>query len=257
MSKHATCMTAQVLLLLTGYAFAKELKYPDGVRPGDQISGNAGEYFRYKSVLIKPPDDDDRREALQIAADIRCIACETMLQHLIGKAESHSEDHIMDQLDGELEGTVELTDNPQENRVNQNRKGCNKHFKDSLLLRGWAVQRCPEKPIVTTNTDAESDAQPAVWCLQETNGQTARDVDTYSTRNDAAFHACEQTVGRYGQEIAAFVAEQKEEGASLATILRAACHGPAKCAASGRKARRKGRRRRGARGVTSGESQDL
>merc|ERR1719399_1973793 len=90
----------------------KELKYPDGVQPGDQISGSEGEFFRYKHVFVKPPDDDDRRESIEMGMDVRCTACEAMLEGLLAK------DHIMDQLDGELTGPVPETENPQENRVN-------------------------------------------------------------------------------------------------------------------------------------------
>ncbi|CAE7772904.1 PDE9A [Symbiodinium sp. CCMP2592] len=88
--------------------------YPQGVKPGDQVSGSEGEYFRYKHVFVKPPDDEDRVEALKMAADFKCTACEVLLQSLLQRAESMTEDHIMDQFDGELEEPVELSDNPQD-----------------------------------------------------------------------------------------------------------------------------------------------
>eukprot|EP00439_Symbiodinium_sp_Y106_P069453 s2566_g11.t4 len=89
-------------------------QYPQGVKPGDQVSGSEGEYFRYKHVFVKPPDDEDRVEALKMAADFKCTACEVLLQSLLQRAESMTEDHIMDQFDGELEEPVELSDNPQD-----------------------------------------------------------------------------------------------------------------------------------------------
>lgn len=229
-------------------AAAAELKYPKGIQPGDQISGTEGEYFRYKTVLIKPPDDNDRMESLRMAGDVMCSACEVMLQNLVRRSESLSEDDIMDQLDGELEGTVELTDNPQENRVNKNRKGCNKHFKDELLLKGHVVRRCQEPGT------SGPEAGRHVWCLDKLSSMpTEQDVDTYSTRNEAAFYACENTIGRYGQELAGFVAERAESAVALADVAAAACREAARCegAAAGRKARpagsgkRRGRRRGG------------
>ncbi|CAE7224199.1 PDE9A [Symbiodinium natans] len=72
---------------------------------------------QYKHVFVKPPDDEDRVEALKMAADFKCTACEVLLQSLLQRAESLTEDHIMDQFDGELEETVELTDNPQDRSV--------------------------------------------------------------------------------------------------------------------------------------------
>lgn len=247
-------------------AHARELKYPAGLGPGDLVSGTDGEFFRYKHVLVKPPDDDDRMESLRMAEDIKCKACELLLQGLLRRAESKSEDHIMDQLDGELRGPVELLDDAQENRVNQNRKGCNKHFKDELLLRGWMVQRCPQPDgakVTPQEGGGAAKGKPArpdrraEWCLeQRSRPPPERDVDTYSTWNEAAFYACENTVGRYGQELAAFMAERLEAGGDLVADISAACHeaarcqgaqrkraGAAKAVAGGRRQRR--RRRRG------------
>lgn len=250
---------AAVLLAATtpAFAVARELKYPDGVSPGDQISGTEGEYYRYKSVLIKPPDDEDRMESLKMSEDIKCRACELLLEGLLTKAESHSEDHIMDQLDGEMLEPPVIGDNPQENRVNSYRKGCNKHFKDELLLKGWIVQRCPEPEDTKIMIDggevkeaagaaeAALPARPAEWCLeQRSSPPTERDVDTYSTRNEAAFYACENTVGRYGQELAAFVAERLEDGGPVHQAIGAACREAARCQGVPRRGKKGQRRRR-------------
>eukprot|EP00971_Amphidinium_carterae_P139122 2757130-Amphidinium_carterae.1 len=97
-------------------AFA-DLKYPEGLRPGTAVAGHEGEYFRYSQVLVKPPDDEDRRAALRMAEDVRCAVCDVILGSLVAKSESMSEDHLMDQFDGELAMLPEMTDNPQANRV--------------------------------------------------------------------------------------------------------------------------------------------
>ncbi|CAJ1418463.1 unnamed protein product [Effrenium voratum] len=208
-------------------ASAKELKYPEGVQAGDLVSGSEGEYFRYKHVFVKPPDDEDRMEALKMAKDITCSACEVLLDSLLKQAESMTEDHILDQFDGELLEPPALSDNAQENRVNQNRRGCNKHFKDELLLRGWAARKC-------------ASTEGAEWCLERGAPPSERDVDTYNVRNEAVFYACESTVGRLGAEIAAKVAELKEDGLSLAEVVRIACQEAGRCDASKVK-RRKGK----------------
>jgi len=230
------------MLLFLGLAtvwqlLAKELKYPEGVRPGDQISGSEGEYFRYKHVFVKPPDDEDRVESLKMADDIKCTACEVLLHSLLNRAESLTEDHIMDQFDGELEQLPELTDNPQENRVNRNRKGCNKHFKDELLLRGWSARKCEPGP--------DASGEGPAWCLEKSeNLPSDRDVDTYAVRNEAVFHACESTIGRNGAEIAEQVVELKEEGVELAEIVRTACKKAGRCSTV-RKPRRTGKGQQG------------
>jgi len=210
-------MQAAILIAFTHLACARELKYPDGVKPGDQVSGAEGEFFRYKHVFVKPPDDEDRVSSLKMTEDMRCKACEVMVESLLKRAESLSQDHIMDQFDGELESPVEFTNDPQENRVNKNRKGCNKHFKDELLLKGWAVRSCP-------------DGATRTWCLEKSPEiPTERDVDTYSTRNDAVFYACEHTLGRYGQELAEYIAERMEDGAPLHEVISTACRDAARC----------------------------
>eukprot|EP00929_Paragymnodinium_shiwhaense_P045200 TRINITY_DN23121_c0_g1_i1.p1 TRINITY_DN23121_c0_g1~~TRINITY_DN23121_c0_g1_i1.p1 ORF type:complete len:288 (-),score=72.25 TRINITY_DN23121_c0_g1_i1:185-985(-) len=207
-------------------ALGKELKYPEGVKPGDQISGAGGEYFRYKHVLIKPPDDDDRAEALRMSEDVRCQACEILLQSLLKKAESFSEDHIMDQLDGDLEPYKESTD-PQEERVNKNRKACNKHFKDELLLKGWNVHKC--RPEAEAQADSSGDKKKE-FCLTQSGGRTSdRDVDTYSVRSEAVFLTCEHTIAKHGPEIATMVSERLEDGGSVEEAAKAACLQAARC----------------------------
>jgi len=251
-SPHRCIKTFGLLIFFQGHvqqAATKELKYPEGIKPGDQVSGSAGEYFRYKHVLVKPPDDNDRLEALQISKDIQCKACEVLLQNLLGKAESFTEDHIMDQLDGDIEGPIPDSDNPQEDRVNRYRKGCNKHFKDDLLLRGWTIQKCPDIPAAgaadSTSNAEDNDPRPT-WCLEQGPATpTERDVDTYSVRSEAVFYACEATVARYGHELAAFLAERLEDGGAADVAVQAACRQAATCA--GRKRRPEERRKSGRR----------
>lgn len=115
-----------------------------GIEPGMKTEGMAGEFSRYSTVLIKPPDDEDREEALEMALDTRCDTCEALLTSLMKRVESYSEDHILDQLEGVPMEMPLPTDDPQVNRVNAQRKGCNKHFKDELLYRGYYVKRCAD-----------------------------------------------------------------------------------------------------------------
>eukprot|EP00930_Biecheleria_cincta_P076040 TRINITY_DN63242_c0_g1_i1.p1 TRINITY_DN63242_c0_g1~~TRINITY_DN63242_c0_g1_i1.p1 ORF type:complete len:251 (-),score=54.51 TRINITY_DN63242_c0_g1_i1:64-816(-) len=220
-----------VLCLLPAFTWrgaARELKYPEGIGPGDQVSGSDGEFFRYKHVFVKPPDDEDRIEALRMANDVKCTACEVLLQHLLKRAETLTEDHIMDQLDGELEKPAELSTNEQENRVNRNRKGCNKHFKDDILLRGWSVRKCDD-----ASSPLETSSEKRTWCLvQSERLPSERDVDTYSVHNEATFLACEGTIGRNGAEIAASVAEMKEDGVVLSEIIARSCKKAGRCEAA-------------------------
>merc|ERR1719253_512043 len=157
--RHFT-MTRTLLFLAVGVRCfnqgdARPLSYPEGIKPGDQISGNAGEFWRYKHVLIKPPDDEDRMEALKMSEDVKCSVCETILLRLMRRVESNVEDHIMDALDGEPAEFPELTGDDQEDRVNRNKKGCNKHFKDELLSIGYSVRNCPAESETTVQQLSE------------------------------------------------------------------------------------------------------
>lgn len=222
--------------------YAAPLAYPEGVKPGDQISGNAGEFWRYKHVLIKPPDDEDRMEALKMSEDVKCATCETILHRLMKRVESNSEDHIMDALDGEYAEEPVETGDAQEDRVNKNRRGCNKHFKDEVLLRGYLVRQCPAVTVtVATDQDtADKDPpKPKAWCLENVgNGKVeSREVETYSTRSEAVFYACENTIARHGHEIASFLADKLDGGGVLASAIKDVCVEGARCdgAAVGKK----------------------
>lgn len=170
-----------------------------------------------------------------MAEDIRCAACRQMLKSLVNKTKSWTEDHIGDTLDGELAEPPPLVDNAQENRVNQNRKGCNKHFKDELLLQGFHIRRCDDN-----SQDTEGREKGHMYCFEQSpNPATERDVDTYSTRNEAMFYACEHTISRYSLELSTFLEEQLEErGAEeLDEVLSEACLNVAKCEGRKKKAK--------------------
>lgn len=215
---------------------ARPLSYPEGVKPGDQISGNAGEFWRYKHVLIRPPDDEDRMEALKMSEDVKCAVCETILHRLMKRVESNAEDHIMDALDGEPTEEFEPTGDDQEDRVNKNRRGCNKHFKDEVLLRGYVLRPCPEPPQqVVQVEDDQNETNPQDQpkrkdnCLESAGNVDSRTADTYSTRSEAVFYACENTIARHGHEVARFLAETLESGGDLAVAITNTCLQAASC----------------------------
>mmetsp|Transcript_133017 Transcript_133017/g.244035 ORF Transcript_133017/g.244035 Transcript_133017/m.244035 type:complete len:260 (-) Transcript_133017:88-867(-) len=219
------------LLGVSNVVNAKPLEYPTGVKPGDQIAGSAGEFYRYKSVFVKPPDDEDRIESLKMSEEIKCTACEAILQSLMKRVESNSEDHIMDQLDGDLPEEVPYTNDPQQDRVNQNRKGCNKHFKDEMLFEGWAVEKC------ISNTGKE-------WCLVKGNKPTEEQVETFSSENDAFWYVCSATIAAHGSELASFIAERMEDSEPLKKAVKAACKKVADCDGTKLKKRQKAAKKR-------------
>jgi len=209
-------------------------------KPGDQLGGVEGEFYRYKHTFMQPPTEQDRTDALHMSQEIRCEACQEIVQQCVLRAETKSEDHIMDQLDGEvnLEELPEPTENDsQDDRVARNRRGCNKHYKDDLLLRGYYIRRCPEEPAdIDADGDADeaavaaaASANPRTFCLEHGKPMTPRETETYNVRNEAAFYACESTVGRFGTELASSVAEALADGVEMEAAVKAACLKEAQC----------------------------
>lgn len=219
--------------------------------------GLTGEFFRYKHLFYKQPSDEDRNEAVDIAAYLRCDVCAAVVGSLVAQAKSFSEDDLADVLEGNTD--YEPTGDEVTDRMLSHKKGCNKHFKDELVAHGYVVRQC--KDVVPGRNDSNP-------CLHKTEGKpSASSVDTYELWKEGLFHACEQTVARNGDTIAARLAEVLREEAApgdRAAAVRAACEVEARCAGrararaerdpephkasgrkAGRKARRRARRRRG------------
>lgn len=191
------------------------------------VGGVAGEFYRYKhQTAYEKPTDDNRIVSLRMASDIKCRACEVLVESLVNKTNSKSEDRIMDQFDGDLKEKPVSTGNEQVDRVNKHRRACNKHFKDELMLKGWTVRKCEE----TLERQGESSHLNKSWCLAKSEVPlTQFQVDTYSIHNDALFYACEQTVATHGHEIAAIITEKLTDGLPLFKASHIACLEAADC----------------------------
>lgn len=265
-------------------------EYPNGLRIGDQIGSQAGEFLRYAIVSETVPTENEQYETLRLGADLRCDVCNTIVRNLMQRAESHSEDHIMDQLEGVPSKLPEITNDVQENRVNKARRGCNKHFKDEVLLKGYFVWRCsaskpadepnqPDNPgppvapadfakpkmaeaddgmfggraadnvisdsqlaaaaplhlaIATEPQGAEEDLPwhgTREWCLAgPIPGHTTEEqANTYDRDHEGIYHACEHTIGRYGDDLGRFLAEKLEGGYPLSETIQEGCREIAHC----------------------------
>lgn len=224
---------------LCSYVWFQFLLYPHchvhaAFKPGDTLGGVEGEFTRYIHTFMQPPTEQDRADGLKMAQDIRCEACQEIVTQCVRRAESKSEDHIMDQLEGEinLEDLPEPNENTtQADRVARNRRGCNKHYKDDLLLRGFGVRRCADESV---DVDADADSEPVtssskMFCMEHGKPLSVGESNTYNIRNEAAFYACESTVGRFGTEMAASVADALQDGVELETAVKTVCLEVAKC----------------------------
>ena len=59
------------------------------------------------------------------------------MESLMAGAKSHSEDDIADMLDGDTD--FKPTGDAVTDHMLQHKKGCNKHFKDELVAKGFRV----------------------------------------------------------------------------------------------------------------------
>lgn len=183
-------------------------------------AGVTGEYFRYKHVFYKQPSEKDREEAISIGSKIRCDVCVTTVESLLKKAATLSEDDIADVLEGNAD--YEMTGEPVHDRMLEHKKGCNKHFKDELIAKGWTLRVC--KDVVPGRNDSE----PCLY--QEGSKPSERAVDSYEQWKECLFYACEQTVSRFSDGLAAHLAETLPSAANRSLAVRSACETVARCA---------------------------
>merc|ERR1712080_716986 len=75
------------------------------------------------------------------------------------------------------------------------------------------------------------DSRPQkTFCVSNVGEVDSRAADTYSTRSEALYYACENTIARYGHEIASFLAERLEaSGADVTSSIKEACLQAAVC----------------------------
>lgn len=216
-------------------------------------AGTTGEYFRYKHMFWKQPTEKDRDEALGVAAKIRCDVCVAVVESLVQKAAGLSEDHLADALEGNVE--YERSGDRVQDRMLEHKKGCNKHFKDELIAEGYSLKSCKEVD------PSRSDDDPCLWQnASATPNQMA--IDAYEMWKECLFYACEQTVGRWGDSLAEYLADALPGSADRRATIRGACERLAHCrgrpthvgaAPSPGAAPRKPRRRRRRRGGPGGE----
>eukprot|EP00928_Gymnodinium_smaydae_P004681 TRINITY_DN11596_c0_g1_i1.p1 TRINITY_DN11596_c0_g1~~TRINITY_DN11596_c0_g1_i1.p1 ORF type:complete len:223 (-),score=36.95 TRINITY_DN11596_c0_g1_i1:242-910(-) len=186
--------------------------------------GTTGEFFRYKHLFMKQPTEEDKDESLALAAKLRCDVCVGVVSGLVGRARSVTEDDLADALEGNTE--YEMTGDMVTDQMLSHKKGCNKHFKDELIAEGYTVRVC--RDVVPGRNDSEP-------CLHQENSSKpgAQSIDTYELWKEGLFYACEQTVGRYGDALAARLAETLPGNtADRVTMIKAACMTEAHCNAT-------------------------
>jgi hypothetical protein len=180
-------------------------------QPGSSLPGTAPEFFRYRSVYVSLPTEDDRTEALRRSRFVQCDVCTQILSHL-RISEVSDEDRALDLLEGDIQDTrTSIPIDIQMERVLKSKRGCQRHFKDSLMALGWKLVACERNQ----------------FCIHKGTPRDADDMDTYTVENEALFYACENTIGANIDQIARLATKSRTTTGEL-------CKRAAKCANSNR-----------------------
>lgn len=204
----------------------------DGTVDDGFIGGKEGDWSRYIHMRADKfgntigITDADRQLAAKIADDVKCPACEALLERMVGRAKYKTEDGIMDVFENDTIPDWKVGQDAQVDQMMRDRKGCNKHFKDELLYEGWKVSRC------VSNRAKE-------WCLEKGNKPSLEQVETFSPENDAFWYVCSGILLAHGTELASFIAEKLEDSEPLKKAVKAACKQVADCDGSQLRKRQK------------------
>jgi hypothetical protein len=117
--------------------------YP--AQPGQAVSGTSGEFFRYRHVYAQPPSEEDRASSIGWSLDVQCEVCREITLSVLSRVRSTTEDDVLDLLEGPLDDRAQPVEgDPQATRVVMNKRGCNKLYKDDLMVHGWRLKKCDE-----------------------------------------------------------------------------------------------------------------
>eukprot|EP00747_Dinoflagellata_sp_TGD_P207588 gnl/TRDRNA2_/TRDRNA2_81140_c0_seq1.p1 gnl/TRDRNA2_/TRDRNA2_81140_c0~~gnl/TRDRNA2_/TRDRNA2_81140_c0_seq1.p1 ORF type:complete len:232 (+),score=40.53 gnl/TRDRNA2_/TRDRNA2_81140_c0_seq1:167-862(+) len=125
------------------------------------------------------------------------------------------QDAILDVLEGDIDEAPQPTQGldfrKAELRVLQAQRGCNLHYKRSVLSAGWHVAPCDQ---------AASLSGTRKWCIGQIEAAnpalrappTPGQLLTYGWEKEAVHSACAQTIGHHQEDLAASVASALRDG---------------------------------------------
>jgi hypothetical protein len=203
-----------LLVLSNVFISSATLEYPEGFGPGDELLGTSAEFFRYRSVFVRAPNDEDRAESLRLSQHVLCDVCETVLSRVLKNVNFRDEDAVLDALEGINIHERPFRD-PQMERIRIGKRGCQRHFKDSLMAHGFRLSH------------TECTPPDRKFCLFQGSPRDSDDMDTYTRDNEALFFACEQTVGAHIDQIAKYVNSLTRISTDTFSII---CRKISKCA---------------------------
>lgn len=186
---------------------------PENHIPAEGIAYDTlGGIVRY-TRFDKKPMPDDTEKAIIAGGDVKCEVCEVILTHLLLDARSGiTEDMLLDLFEADYVDEAFLDNKSttdMERYIEQHKKGCNRLFKDAFLGRGWDIEPC-DAPGQTKDTPKWEKAE---WFCAKRIGSVPNltQMNTYSVRMEAIHHACESTIGKYGDELAEYLTDHSNK----------------------------------------------
>eukprot|EP00413_Alexandrium_margalefii_P028088 CAMPEP_0204576740 /NCGR_PEP_ID=MMETSP0661-20131031/41940_1 /ASSEMBLY_ACC=CAM_ASM_000606 /TAXON_ID=109239 /ORGANISM="Alexandrium margalefi, Strain AMGDE01CS-322" /LENGTH=309 /DNA_ID=CAMNT_0051585513 /DNA_START=44 /DNA_END=973 /DNA_ORIENTATION=- len=183
------------------------------------------------------PQAIDKDRAIVFGGDVKCDVCTNIIVDLTeGPRTNWHPDSLLEALEADSidSEAIEKAPTDMHKHVAKHKKGCNKLYKDNFFLRGWDLLvdfRPPEG--FTGNPDTLEHWKKAARYHAEHTGKipNSTEIDTYTVKMEAAYFACEATIGMYRDELVEHIAPRLEKRGdeSLRDIISEACRAMAKC----------------------------
>jgi len=182
----------------------------------------------------KTPQPEDKDAAILFGGDVKCDVCEVIVTDILeGLGNNRDSDAISEALEADNidEAKVESAPTDMHKHVEKKKRGCNKLFKDNFMAKGWDL-RGGTKQLDPSN-ESEVHWRKAHWTFTNYTGAAANEtqMNTYSVKMESLHYACENTIGKYRDQLARFLAKRikKLEGKPLKKVVSEACKKTAKC----------------------------
>lgn len=219
----ATFLRRALLLVLPSLAVAEEdFSY-------DTFDG-VDRYIRFE----RHPNPLDKEKAILGGGDVKCTVCEVILVDIMQSVRVMSDrDALLEAMEADSveKEDVEKAATDMLKHVAKHKKGCNKLFKDNFFLKGWDIVW--DVKLLDGQTEESEHWKKAVWAYARHTGNIPNEteVNTYTVSREVAHYACEHTVAKHRDELAAYLAKQAKalEGQKLADLVAEACKKKAKC----------------------------
>jgi hypothetical protein len=180
------------------------------------------------------PKPLDKERAILAGGDVKCRVCEIILGDIMDSIRRTSDrDAILEALEADevTEEEIEKAPTDMLKHVAKKKRGCNRLFKDRFFAKGWDLVW--DVKLMDGQTKADEFWKHASWAYVKHTEKVPNvtEINTYSADKEAVHYACENTLAKYRDEVASFLAKQAkaETGIAMKDLIAEACVKKAKC----------------------------